>query len=98
MARLIHEIWEEIRDGMVLHSCCLAGPGGEGCRGVLEPGARLLSTFEAGSHFEAMTIYHRILGREEYTTDQPWADDPYPEEWLAEQKCVAKPNPGHAIE
>lgn len=72
MAILIHEVWEEISDGMVLHSCCLAGPHGDGFRRFLEQGARLLTTFKAGSHFEAMTIYHNYLGREKYTTSEPW--------------------------
>jgi len=70
---------------MVLHTCCLAGPRGDGCRRTLAPGARLLATFEAGSHFDAMTAYHCYLGREPYTTDQPWDYQAYPAEWLAEQ-------------
>jgi hypothetical protein len=85
MAILIHEIWEHVCDGMVLHSCCLTGPGGDVCRGLLEPNARLLTTFEAGSHFEAMTIYNRYLRHESYTTREPWDFEPYPDEWLAEQ-------------
>jgi hypothetical protein len=86
MRKLVHEVWEEIgEDGMVLHRCCLAGPGGEGCRRTLAAGARLLLTYEAGSHFEAMTIYNRFLGREPYSTDQPWDYEPYPEEWYREQ-------------
>jgi hypothetical protein len=84
MATLVHEVWEEIEDGMVLHSCCLAGPMGEKSRQMLAANARLLTTFKAGSHFEAMTIYNQFLGREAYTTDQPWDYTPYPEEWLTE--------------
>jgi hypothetical protein len=87
LAVLVHEVWEEIGDGgAVLHSCCLAGPRGEACRRASAPGARLLTTFVAGSHFEAMTTYNRILGREPYTTDQPWDRQPYPEGWLREQQ------------
>lgn len=85
MAVLIHKIWEHDCDGMVLHFCCLAGPGGDGCRGFLEPNARLLTTFEAGSHFEAMTTYNRYLGHEAYATRELWDYEPYPDEWLAEQ-------------
>ena len=88
MAVLIHEVWEEVVDGMVLHTCCLAGPRGEGCRKCLEPGATLLTTFEAGSHFEAMTIYNQYLDREPYTTDHPVDFQPYPEEWLTEQQTM----------
>jgi hypothetical protein len=79
MSKLVHEVWEEVEDGMVLHTFCLSGPRGENCRRTLAPGARLLATFEASSHFEAMTIYNRILGREPYTTDEPWDYQPYPE-------------------
>jgi hypothetical protein len=87
VAELIHEVWEVFGEGgMVLHTCCLAGPMGEACRRTLVPNARLLTSFEAGSHFEAMTKYNRILGREPYTTDQPWDYQPYPEGWLQEQQ------------
>jgi hypothetical protein len=46
---------------------------GDGHRQLMSPSARMLTTFEAGSHFEAMTIYNRMFGREPYETDQPWA-------------------------
>jgi hypothetical protein len=52
----------------------------------LEPGARLLTTFEAGSHYEAMTTYNQYLGREPYTTSESWDYLPYPDEWLATQR------------
>ena len=86
MAVLVHEIWETVSDGMVLHACCLAGPDGDGCRRSLEPVARLLASFEAISHFEAMTVYNDYLGREPYTTSEPWDYQPYPDEWLAVQQ------------
>lgn len=89
MAVLVHEVWEEAIDGTVLHACCLAGRLGEDCRRVLAPGARLLTTFKAGSHFEAMTLYHRFLDREPYCTDQAWDHQPYPEDWLVEQSKLA---------
>jgi hypothetical protein len=86
VSKLVHEVWEEISDGMVLHTCCLCGPRGADCRHTLATGARLLTTFEAGSHFEAMTAYHRYLDREAYTTDQAWDHQPYPTEWQVEQQ------------
>ena len=87
MAKLIHEVWERIEEGSLpLHTCCLAGPMGDDCRGLFAPNARLLTTFEAGSHFEAMTIYNRFLGREQYKSDQPWDYEPYPDDWLTEQR------------
>lgn len=91
MAMLVHEVWERVEDGMVLHTCCLAGPLGEDCRVQHLQGARLITTFTAGSHFEAMTIYNRILGRGTYTTAYQWHHDPYPEEWRATQQGDASP-------
>ena len=86
MAVLVHEVWEEVSEGMLLHACCLAGPHGEACRAILGPGARLLTTFEAGSNFEAMSIYNRYLDREPYTTTEPWDHEPYPEDRRAMQR------------
>lgn len=69
-----------------LPGCCLAGPDGEAARTLFaKDGAELVWTFEAGSHFEAMTKYHQYLGRELYTTDQPKDHEPYPGEWLKVQ-------------
>jgi hypothetical protein len=86
VAVLVHEIWEEVSDGMILHTCCLADPDGDGCRRLLQLGARLLTTFEASSHFEAMTVYNRYLGQEPYTSSEPWDYQPYLDEWLAVQQ------------
>ena len=88
MHKLVHEIWECTEDGMILHTCCFAGPHGEDCRRTIQPNARLLATFEAGRHFEAMMIYNRYLGREEYTTVFEEDYLPYPEEWCHEQKAA----------
>ncbi len=86
MPKLIHEVWEEIGDGgMVLHTCCLVGPKGDGCRRMLSQMARMITTFEASSHFEAMTIYHQFLGREPYAAVQAWDYEPYPDDWLSQQ-------------
>jgi hypothetical protein len=83
---LRHEIWEDFgAEGESLPTLCLAGPLGDGCRNVLGPGAPLLTTFEAGNHYEAMTIYHRLMGWGVYTTDQPGDYEPYPDEWHAKQ-------------
>jgi len=64
--------------------CCLAGPRGDGARATLAEGAKLLKTFEAGSHFEAMTIYYAYVDYGAYSTDQKWDHEPYPAEWLTE--------------
>jgi hypothetical protein len=81
---LLHEIWEDFGDaGESLPCLCLAGPLGEGCRQSLGPRARLMTTFEAASHFEAMTTYYEIMGWGKYTTDQEWDVQPYPEDWFS---------------
>jgi hypothetical protein len=89
MATLLHEMWEEPDgEGGWLEGLCLAGPDGDGFRKLLAPGSRCVRTFEAGSHFEAMTIYNRILGRAPYTTtfEQDYA--PYPDDWAVRQRCL----------
>jgi hypothetical protein len=77
--KLKHELWEE-REGEE-YTFCLAGPRGNDARKLLAPGAKLIWSIEAGSHFEAMTAYYKFMGWGEYTTDQKWDMQPYPEEW-----------------
>lgn len=87
MAILLHEVWEEPDDqGEMLPGCCLAGSDGKGFRHLMGPDARFVCTFEAGSHYEAMTIYYRIYGYGTYTTEHAWDFEPYPDEWL-ERQC-----------
>jgi hypothetical protein len=94
MVTLVHEIWEVIDDrGSVLPALGLAGPDGDGFRERLHEDARedglepprCVGTFEAGSHFEAMTIYYRRYNRGEYTADLASDREPYPEEWARRQ-------------
>jgi hypothetical protein len=86
MANLIFEIWESVSDGIILHACCITGPRGDGQRQLLEPASRLLATYEADSHYNAMLYYHNYLGREIYTTREPLDYEPYPDEWAIEQQ------------
>jgi hypothetical protein len=76
MAILMHEIWV---DPAGHHTCCLAGPEGDGLRKLSPPGSTLVSTFEAGSHFEAMTVLHAFLKRAPYVSEQEWEQQTYPE-------------------
>ena len=92
MAALIHEILESIEDGMVLHTCCFAGSLGSQCRELLPKDSRLLTTFVAGSHYEAMTIYHQYLGREPYTSNVPADWQPYAYEWIEKQNSATTPS------
>ena len=85
---LIHEVWEDFGDsGESLPSLILAGPRGNDARRSLSPRAKLVTTIESCCHFDAMTAYHKFWGWGKYTTDQPWDCEPYPEEWIAEQRA-----------
>jgi hypothetical protein len=84
---LVHEVWEEEK-GLV--TVCLAGPDGDRARALLGAGARLLRTFEANSHFEAMTVHNARMGREPYTSSEPWDFQPYPAEWFERQQRAAE--------
>lgn len=79
---LLLELWEDVDGPALLY----AGPRGDGSRRLLSPNPRLVTTIWASSHFEAMTIYYQLLGRGEYRTDQPWDHQPFPQEWVREQR------------
>jgi hypothetical protein len=80
--KLKHELWKDVGGEEYPElTFCLAGPRGDGARSLLSPKAELIWTVEAGSHFEAMTAYYKFMGWGEYTTDQEWDMQPYPEEW-----------------
>jgi hypothetical protein len=85
MAILIHEVWIDA-DGSP--GMCLAGPMGDGFRRLQGPGAKLIATIEASSHFEAMTKYNAMLGRGAYTTNFESDRESYPEEWRAKQHAL----------
>ena len=78
MAMLRHELWDE---GGGRQTLCLAGPMGDAARAELASGSKLVWEVEAGSHFEAMTRYYQHMGWGEYTTEQDWDRQAYPEEW-----------------
>jgi hypothetical protein len=87
MAVLRHEIWQRpTEDGRWLPSLCLAGPDGEGARRLMEAGSKCVQTFTAGSHFEAMTIYHHFLGFGPYVTTHDADYLPYPQDWALRQQ------------
>ena len=66
MAIRLHELWIESDQEQTF---CLAGSKGDGARALLSPGAKLVWTVEAGSHFEAMTKYYEHMGWGVYKTD-----------------------------
>jgi hypothetical protein len=64
---------------------------GDGARKLMaaEGTPRLLRRFLAESHFEAMTIYNRILGRGPYESDFLAQDTaPYPDAWRDTQESA----------
>ena len=90
MVKLVHEIWQMTDDrGRMLSALSLAGPDGEPFRRMLRhehEDATCVHKFEAESHFEAMTIYYRHLGRGEYSSEFPMDREPYPHEWALRQQ------------
>jgi hypothetical protein len=81
MAKLTYEVWEQPDDsGQMLPGLVLAGPDGDSFRRLLEPGARLTTRFDAGSHFEAMSTYYQLVGYGEYYNDEPWCHEPHSQE------------------
>ena len=79
--KLLLEVWEYFsEDGESLPALLYAGPLGDESRGLLGQNARLLTTLRAGSHFEAMSAYYRLMGWGEYTTNDPLDHRPYVKE------------------
>ena len=61
-----HEVWE---DSQGLTTLCLADERGDDCRKLLEPDSKLIHTFYASNHCEAMTIYYKFMDWGTYTTE-----------------------------
>lgn len=79
MASLLHEVWEEPDENWrMLEALCLAGPDRDAFRATLAESARLVGTFKAASHIEAMTKYYSMYFRGEYVASLPTDYDPYP--------------------
>jgi hypothetical protein len=74
MEGLLHEIWKE-PDGTT--GCFLEGERSNEARSLLEKGSRLIHTFYAKSHFEAMTIYYKYMGWGDYKTSFEIDKQPY---------------------
>jgi len=87
MASLLHEVWKH-EGGMAV---CLAGGDGHAMRASLGDGARLVATFEASSHGEAMSKYYAVCDLGTYKPLDASAFEPYPEEWKARQRNTLQP-------
>ena len=83
---LLHELWEYVEDGGTLYTFCHAGPRGEAARATLPENAQLVWSVWARSHAEAMTRYYERQEWGTYTTDQAQDVEPYPDEWIREQR------------
>jgi hypothetical protein len=59
---------------------------GDAARATLEPGALLVWEVEAGSHFEAMTLYHQHMSWGPFSTEHEWDYRPYPDGWRRAQQ------------
>jgi len=69
-----HEVWEDLEG---LTTLCLADERGDDCRKLLEPGSKLIHSFHAESHYEAMTIYYKFMDWGIYTTEFEIDKQPY---------------------
>jgi hypothetical protein len=69
-----HEVWEDLEG---LTTLCLANERGEACRKLLEPGSKLIHSFYAENHYEAMTIYYKFMDWGVYTTEFEIDKEPY---------------------
>jgi hypothetical protein len=72
---VLHELWVDAEG----QTFVLAGPHGDDARANLPVDAILTWTVEAGSHFEAMTLYYEHMGWGEYTTEFPVDEQTYAE-------------------
>lgn len=64
--KVVHQIWQEPGGETGL---CLEDLRGDGFRKLLEPGAKMIHTYKAESHYEAMTIYYAFMEWGEYRTE-----------------------------
>ena len=74
MSLIEHEVWEDEEGKTML---CQAGKVGEEARQLLEPNSRLIHTFSAASHFEAMNTYYQLMEWGEYETIDEIDKQPY---------------------
>lgn len=46
-------------------------------RRILEPDSKLIHTFDTSTHYEAMTIYYKMMSWRIYTTEIEMDKEPY---------------------
>ncbi|MCB0381463.1 MAG: hypothetical protein KDD24_09420 [Flavobacteriales bacterium] len=74
MAKIKHDIWTNPED---LPMLCFSGELGAESRTLLEPNSKIVHSFYAESHFEAMTIYYEYMDWGVYETEFEVDKEPY---------------------
>ncbi|MCB9173859.1 MAG: hypothetical protein H6589_04555 [Flavobacteriales bacterium] len=69
-----HDIWTNPED---LPMLCFSGELGAESRTLLEPNSKIVHSFYAESHFEAMTIYYEYMDWGVYETEFEVDKEPY---------------------
>lgn len=73
-SKTLLQIWKNPEG---LTELVLANEAGNEQRKLMDPGSKIIHTFYANSHFEAMTIYYSFMNWGEYTTVQKEDKLPY---------------------
>jgi hypothetical protein len=66
MTSIKHDIWQD-KEGLT--SLCFSGDLGEESRSLLEPDSKIIHSFYADSHFNAMTKYYEYMDWGVYETE-----------------------------
>lgn len=66
MASIKHDVWE---DPEGLTTLCFSGELGREARNLLEENSRVIHSFYADSHFDAMTKYYQLMDWGVYETE-----------------------------
>ncbi len=74
MAKIKHDIWED-PEGLTL--LCFSGELGAESRKLLKPNSKIIRSFDADSHFDAMTKYYAFMDRGKYKSDFEEDKQPY---------------------
>jgi hypothetical protein len=64
------EIWQSTGE-CIATTVCQAGPNGDQCRSMLEPGSTLVFKYEARSEMEMMQHYYDFMGFGIYRSEWP---------------------------
>ncbi len=83
MTLVRHDIW---RDGKGLTMLAFSGDLGEAARAYLAEGSKLIHSFEATSHFDAMTKYYEFMGWGVYEAEFEIDKAPYDLEQLRKRR------------